>query len=100
LGYLIRTGEMKGVKKGRVWFTTEEAVKDYLFKKNIRSDKIAIGGFLSPTRTRNIIIATVFVAIVLFFIWSNFIHKDNKSVEVKSEMSSEQEDLNMFPEPN
>ncbi len=100
LGYLIRTGEMKGVKKGRVWFTTEEAVKDYLFKKKIRSDKIAISGFLSPTRTRNIIIATLFVAVVLFLVWSNFINKENKNVEVKSEMSSEQEDLNMFPEQN
>ena len=37
LGYLMRRGEIKGLKKGRVWFTTEEDIKEYLFKKKITS---------------------------------------------------------------
>ncbi|MFA5773418.1 MAG: hypothetical protein WC908_01965, partial [Candidatus Paceibacterota bacterium] len=38
LGYLIRSGEMKGVKKGRNWFTTEYEIKSYLLKqKTIRA---------------------------------------------------------------
>jgi len=38
LGYLIRSGEMKGIKKGRIWFTTDEEIQNYLFKKKVRSD--------------------------------------------------------------
>lgn len=98
LGYLIRSGEMKGVKKGRVWFTTEEAVKDYLFKKKIRSDKIAIGGFLSPTRTRNIIIASILVFVVIFFFIINSVDKKEiESVPAQSQLSEEQEELGLFP---
>lgn len=70
LGYLMRNGEIKGVKKGRVWFTTEEDVKDYLFKKKIRHNKIALSGFFSPTRTKNIIIATIIIFLGGFLISS------------------------------
>lgn len=46
LGYLVRKGEIRGMKKGRAWFTTEEEVNNYLFKKKIRSKKLlAIGDF-------------------------------------------------------
>ena len=71
LGYLIRTGEMKGVKKGRAWFTTEEDVKNYIFKKKVRSEKLAVREFFSPTRTKNIIIATAIVFIVGFLLLSS-----------------------------
>ena len=67
LGYLIRQGEIKGVKKGRVWFTTEEEVKDYIFKKKIRSQKFAISGFFSPSRTKKIILVTLISFLVIFF---------------------------------
>lgn len=96
LGYLIRTGEMKGVKKGRVWFTTEEDAKDYIFKKKVRSEKFAIRGFFSPTRTRNIVIATIAIILISIF-WTSFVNKkNNQGVEVKSTLSSEQESGEVF----
>ena len=71
LGYLIRTGELKGVKKGRAWFTTEEEVNDYLFKKKVQHKEFAIKDFFSPTRTKNIIIAAITIFIGLFFLLSS-----------------------------
>lgn len=68
LGYLIRQGEMKGIKKGRVWFTTEEEVKNYLFKKKVRSDKLAILDFFSRSRIKKIIVVAIIVFVVWFFL--------------------------------
>lgn len=81
LGYLMRQGEIKGLKKGRVWFTTEEDIKDYLFKKKIRQNQFAFGDFFSPTRTRNIILASVVVVIGVFIISSYVNNKDFVLVE-------------------
>lgn len=97
LGFLIRKGEIKGMKKGRVWFTTEEEVKNYLFKKKVRQNKFAIGDFFSPTRTRNIIIATLVVFMGLFVMMSNF----NKSKfisapEAKSALQSDGEGVKII----
>lgn len=97
LGYLIRQGEMKGIKKGRVWFTTEEDVKDYIFKKKIRSEKFAVREFFSPSRTRKIIIVAIVVFLGLFIFWTNLINKKNNAeVEVQSTLSSEQESGDIF----
>ena len=39
LGFLIRNGEMKGVKKGGIWFTTEGEVKRYIIaQKNLHKN--------------------------------------------------------------
>lgn len=70
LGFLIRTGELKGLKKGRVWFTTEEEIKNYIFKKKVRHQEFAIKDFFSPTRTKNIIIAAIIIFIGCFLILS------------------------------
>jgi len=80
LGYLIRSGEMKGVKKGRAWFTTEEEVKNYLFKKKVRHQEFAIKEFFSPSRIKNIVIVTVIILVGWFFISSNL--NKNKPVHV------------------
>lgn len=87
---------MKGVKKGRAWFTTPEDVKDYIFKKKIRSEKLAIREFFSPTRSKKIIIATLVLFFVIFLFWTNFINKKSKDVEVKSTLSSQQESGEIF----
>ena len=42
LGYLIRRGEVKGIKKGRVWFTTEKEIKKYLSKKKNLHKKLVV----------------------------------------------------------
>jgi hypothetical protein len=81
LGYLMRRGEIKGLKKGRVWFTTEEDIKDYLFKKKIRQNQFAFGDFFSPTRSRNIFIVAMIVVIGVFLIFSCY--SKNKVVSVE-----------------
>jgi len=75
LGYLIRKGEIKGVKKGRAWFTTVEDVKDYTFKKKIRKEEFAVREFFSPTRIKNIVIATIIV-FVGGFLYLSFFNKN------------------------
>lgn len=86
LGYLIRTGEIKGIKKGRVWFTTEEEVKDYIFKKKVRHQELAFGGFFSPTRTKNIILATIIIFFCGFLFLSNL--NKNKVGNIKETKSA------------
>lgn len=90
LGFLVRKGEIKGIKKGRVWFTTEEEVNNYLFKKKIRHKEFAIKDFFSPTRTKNIIIVTIIIFIGGFFLLNNFNKKNINSVDViKSAITSD-----------
>jgi len=80
LGYLIRTGEMKGIKKGRAWFTTEEELKNYLFKKKIRHQEFAIKEFFSKSRIKNIVIVAIIIFMGWFFL-SSSINK-NKTAHV------------------
>ncbi len=70
LGSLIRSGEMKGIKKGRAWFTTEEEIKNYLFKKKVRHQELAIREFFSSSRIKNIIIVTIIIFVSWFFLSS------------------------------
>lgn len=86
LGYLIRSGEMKGVKKGRAWFTTEEEIKNYLFKKKIRHQEFAIKEFFSKSRIKNIIIVAILIYVSWFFLFSG-IHK-NENVDVNVNQSA------------
>ncbi|MFA5773624.1 MAG: helix-turn-helix domain-containing protein, partial [Candidatus Paceibacterota bacterium] len=67
LGYLIRSGEIKGVKKGRNWFTSKDEVKSYLLKqktihaqssnkgsvKKILHKKLAVKSFFTHNFTHN-----------------------------------------------
>ncbi len=93
LGYLLRNGEIKGVKKGRVWFTTEEAVKDYLFKRKIKQEKFAIGDFFSPTRTKKIAVLAVIVFLGASFLISSLNKEKDKHnrQEIKSAIDSDGE---------
>lgn len=90
LGYLIRNGEMRGIKKGRVWFTTEDELRNYLFKKKVRQKKFAFKEFFSLNRSRNIIIVTVIIFIGGFLMLSSF--NKNKNIpaeEIRSATSSD-----------
>jgi len=92
LGYLIRQGEIKGVRKGRIWFTTEEEIKDYILKRKIRSQEFALKEFFSPTRTKKIIIIAILVFILIFFAWQKYHKASFTSVtEIKSPMISDGE---------
>jgi hypothetical protein len=96
LSALIRKGEMKGEKIGGNWFTTEEEIKNYIFKQEIRHKKFAIRGFLSQKRTQNILIISgiLFLGILVFSIY--FYGKNNKTDlgEGKKMLSSEAEVIN------
>lgn len=95
LGFLIRKGEIRGVKKGRVWFTTEEEVRNYIFKKKIRSEEVAFFEFFSPSRVRNIILATIIIFIISgFLLLSNF-NEDNvaRRDEINSAVISDGEGI-------
>lgn len=95
LGFLVRKGELKGIKKGRAWFTTEEEVKNYLFKKKVRHHEFAVSEFFSPTRTRNIIIAAIIIFIGGFLLLSNMYAKKPilRDIENNSAITSDGESL-------
>lgn len=98
LGYLMRSGEIKGTKKGRAWFTTEEYVKDYLFKRKINKKQLAINDFLSLNRTKkNIIILTLFIFFSGLFIWSYLNKNDSgsNSAIIESAVISDGESINI-----
>lgn len=71
LSALIRKGEIKGEKVSGSWFTTEEEIKDYIFKQKIRHKRLDIGGFLSPKRTGKVFVLTsvLFLATILAVIY-------------------------------
>jgi len=97
LGYLIRCGEIKAVRNGRNWFTTEEQVREYIFKKKIRSEEFAIREFLSPRRMKKIILFTVVTFFVVFVFWSKFYNGPLEPVEeVRSAMTSDGESLKII----
>jgi hypothetical protein len=90
LGFLVRKGELKGIKKGRVWFTTEEEIKNYIFKKKVRHQEFAVKEFFSPTRTKNIIIFTIIIFICGFLLFSNIHLRRTQSLneEINSAVTS------------
>lgn len=90
LGFLVRKGEIKGMKKGRAWFTTEEEVNNYIFKKKVRHQQFAIKDFFSPTRTKNIIIATICIFIGGFLMFSFMTKKvPSPTTEIHSAVTSD-----------
>ena len=90
LGYLIRKGDIRGIKKGRAWFTTEEEIKNYLFKKKIRSNKFAIPDFFSTSRTKKIIIVAIIILVGAFLLLSDINKKKPEPVnEIKSAVTSD-----------
>ena len=93
LSALIRKGEIKGEKIGGSWFTTEEEMKNYIFKQKIRHKKFAILDFLSQKRTRNIFIVSVIIFLGLLSIDIYLYGKNNKAIpkESKKTLSSEME---------
>lgn len=82
LGFLIRSGEMKGIKKGRTWLTTEDEVRNYIFKRKVGKKDLALPLFLSRRRRKNILIATL---VLLFVVWMFLpeIYKNNDGVRVE-----------------
>lgn len=94
LGSLIRKGEMKGTKKGNTWFTTEEELNNYIFKKKIRNSEFAIREFFSVSRTRNIILVTLVILLLGFSIVLNIKKNKQENIqEIRSAVTSDGESL-------
>jgi hypothetical protein len=75
LSSLIRKKEIKGEKVGRNWFTTEEEVRRYILKKEIRHKKSIFKYFLY-LKNINKNFVSGFVVLALF---SFGIYLDNRS---------------------
>ena len=93
LSALIRKGEIKGKKVGKSWFTTEEELRNYKFKQKVRHKKFALVDFMSPGRTKKIIIwaGIIFSSLLVSGL---YLHDKNRKVilqEGESNLSSEVE---------
>lgn len=72
LSSLLRKGEIEGEKVGGTWFTTEEEIKNYIFKQKTRNKKWFIKCFLYLKRiNRGFVYASaaliIFVAGIYFY---------------------------------
>lgn len=96
LSALIRKGELKGEKIGGSWFTTEEAINDYIFKQKIRHKKLAVTDFLSPARTRKILTLAVIIFFGIILSGIYFYGKNTKIIveEERKTLSTEMEIIN------
>lgn len=97
LSSLIRKNEINGTKIGSNWFTTEEEINNYIFKKKIRHNELAVAGFFSIGRTKKIFVISIFILIIVVGSLLYFYNKKNNRnavEEVKTELSNEAEIIN------
>ena len=94
LSALVRKNEIRGVKMGGTWFTTEAAVKNYIFKQKIRHRELAIRDFLSFRRTKKIFVVASIILVIVALSWLYFYGKKNSqtlSNEVNTKLSTDVE---------
>ncbi|MFA6520405.1 MAG: helix-turn-helix domain-containing protein [Candidatus Paceibacterota bacterium] len=93
LSALIRKGELRGEKTGGTWFTTEDDVRDYIFKQKVRHNRPAFFDFLSQKRTQNIVIYSgiIFCLISLLGFYFYGINHKNFTPEAKKTLSPDTE---------
>lgn len=68
LSYLIRKGKIRGKRVGRDWFTTEEAVKNYLSTKKFLPIKDILFSKVSPKMIFALGVAAILIGIAAFLI--------------------------------
>lgn len=96
LGSLLRKNEIKGEKLGGNWFTTEEEIKNYIFKQKIRHKKWIVKYFLSFTRRINKSFVYALICLILFSVGLYVYNKvEIKNPEVRMQFSG----INQ-PKPN
>lgn len=93
LGSLIRNGEIKGVKVGRNWCTTEAEIKSYLFRQKIKKNQLAITDFFSKRRIVTISALTIFLLCVGTFAFYILSYSSNPEVQVQKNLSDNNESL-------
>lgn len=96
LSSLIRKKEIKGKKIGGSWFTTEEEIKNYIFKQKVIHKKWAILDFLSLRRINNIFIYTLIILGIIFTSLYFYDASKQENVEPVKTNLSENDELGML----
>ncbi len=91
LSSLIRKKEIKGEKVGRNWFTTEEEIRKYILKQEIRHKKSILKYFLYfKNIKKSFVSAFVCLAIVSVAIYfdnqNNFTETQTRATNAKSSL--------------
>ncbi len=97
LGWLVRKGEIKAIKVGRNWCTTQQAIQEYLFKQKVCSGELALEGFFSGRRTHTIIAITLIVFVGVFYMTNAVYSKNNSMVSVNTTLPSDVEVIEILP---
>lgn len=83
LSALIRKKEILGEKKGGNWFTTEEEIKNYIFKQKIRNKNWLLKSLLLFFKRLNRGLVYAFVCVIIFSIGLYFYNKNE--IKTKAE---------------
>src|SRR3989344_6931428 len=82
LSSLIRKSEIFGEKMGGSWFTTEEEIKNYIFKQKIKNKNLAVKYLLSFFRANNSFIYA-FILLVVLSIGIYFYNKKYEEIQAQ-----------------
>lgn len=83
LSSLIRKKEIKGEKLGSNWFTTEEEIKNYIFKQKIRNKNIIVKYILWFTKANSSLIYA-FAFLAIFSVGVYFFNKQFSGVQAET----------------
>src|SRR3990167_6357320 len=88
LSSLIRKNEIKGEKMGGNWFTTEEEIKNYIFKQKIRHKHWIIKSFLFfKNVTKGFVYA--FICLALLAVGIYFYHQKYSAIQIQTQTQAE-----------
>ena len=84
LSSLIRKKEIKGEKMGGNWLTTEEEIRNYIFKQKIRNKKLLVKYFLYFKKANKsfiyAFILLAFLSVGLYFYNKNYVAIKSQTV--------------------
>lgn len=83
LSALIRKNEMKGQKIGGSWFTTEDEIKNYIFKQKIRNKNWLTRNLLSFVRMHSSFIYAT-ILLLIFSTGIYFYNQTNESTKLET----------------
>ena len=82
LSSLIRKNEIKGEKIGGSWFTTEEEVRNYIFKQKIRNKNWIIKSFLYFKKINKSFIYSL-ILLILISVGIYFYNKEFSEIQTQ-----------------
>jgi hypothetical protein len=93
LSALIRKGEIKGQKMVGSWFTTEEEVRDYIFRQKIRNKNWVVKYFLLSKRRVNSSLVYAFIFLAFLSIVIYFYNQKYDEIQPRAEAQEEFNEL-------